>query len=80
MAAYGGTDQASIGPRGWSLQADITNDGIVSNGDLLHLRAQWLRTGTPVSADFNRDGVVNSYDLIQLRYQWLHTTLWHNLF
>jgi len=80
MGAYGGTDQASIGPRGWSLQADITNDGIVSNGDLLHLRAQWLRTGTPVSADFNRDGVVNSYDLIQLRYQWLHTTLWHNLF
>jgi hypothetical protein len=58
MGAYGGTDQASKTPSGWSLTADITNDGTVEFSDLVEQFFDWLMPGGQLFGDLNHDGKV----------------------
>jgi len=76
MGAYGGTAEASIGPCGWSLCGDITNDGIIDSDDLSEQLIDWLQSEDEQWSDLNRDGTVNLADLALLANEWLEETLW----
>ena len=77
MGAYGGTEQASIGPTGWASVADLNNDGTVSGNDFAILAASWLQTDFELSADFSHDSTVDFYDTIVFAQNWLSTTSWY---
>ena len=76
MGVYGGTAEASIGPWGWSLCGDVTNDGIVDSDDLSEQLIDWLQSGDEQWSDLNRDGTVNLADMALLANEWLEETLW----
>ncbi|MHC4616695.1 MAG: choice-of-anchor Q domain-containing protein [Planctomycetota bacterium] len=76
MGAYGGTSQASMGPHGWALPADLNNDGIVNWPDFGGQAEGWQKTADEQPGDANRDGVVNMTDLALLAEGWLDTTTW----
>ncbi|KKN60012.1 hypothetical protein LCGC14_0536510, partial [marine sediment metagenome] len=57
MGAYGGTSQASIGPIGWALLADMNNDRIVDWLDFGLWTGYWLDSGYELPGDLNRDGI-----------------------
>ena len=77
MGAYGGTAQASRTPVGWSLLADLTNDGIVDFMDLGHWAENWLGGDFNRPADFDRNAIVNLPDYAPLVHDWLAETNWH---
>lgn len=77
MGAYGGTEEASLPPYGWALQADITNNGIANFKDFAILSQLWLETGTNIRADLDRNKSVNLADLLILTDDWLNQTSWH---
>lgn len=77
LGVYGGTVEASRTPVGWSLLADINNDGLVGMEDFAILSKWWMRTLIePVHADFNRDAVMGMEDLVVLVESWIDRTLW----
>ncbi|MBN1123740.1 MAG: hypothetical protein JXA82_01945 [Sedimentisphaerales bacterium] len=76
MGVYGGTFEASLPTIGWSLSADITNDGQVGQDDFAILAQSWKQTVVDHGADSNQDSVVNLGDLESMTLQWLHTTEW----
>ncbi|MHB0945639.1 MAG: right-handed parallel beta-helix repeat-containing protein [Sedimentisphaerales bacterium] len=77
MGFYGGTEQASIPPNDWMLQADINNDGAVDIYDLYFLIDSYLSEDTQeVPADIRHDGTVNLADYVILAAEWLDTTNW----
>ncbi len=77
MGAYGGTDEASLTPHGWTLLSDANNDGISNLIDLEALGSQWLSAGENLPFDFNRDGIINSDDMALLAQEYLEQTSWH---
>ena len=77
MGAYGGTAEASMGPYGWVLLSDLTNDGIVNMVDYNWQAADWLKTAEEQAGDLNRDGVVDCMDLELLVGDWLDHTSWY---
>lgn len=66
MGAYGGTAEASLGPVGWTLRTDVTNDGRVDFHDL-----SWLTTSGGDGADLNADAFCDCADLALLSSEWL---------
>jgi len=76
MGAYGGTSQASMGPVGWNLLADMTNDGIVDIEDMAGQSQDWLGNASNLSGDLNRDGQVNLKDFALLASGWLEEAGW----
>ena len=71
MGRYGGTDQASVPPHGWSLLADINNDGLVNSKDFAFLVQSWMKSESQQPGDLDRNGTVNSADLALLTEDWL---------
>ncbi len=62
MGAYGGTSQASMGPVGWPMLADLNNDRVVDFADVGIWTGYWLDAGDELPGDLNRDGVVDWLD------------------
>jgi len=77
MGAYGGTTEASMPPPGWTLLADLTNDGIVSLTDFANQAKNWQNTAPTQPGDLNRNGTVNLSDSLLMATDWLNTTTWH---
>jgi len=77
MGAYGGTAEASMGPHGWALLGDLTNDGIVNLEDFSWQAVDWLESAEEQPGDLNRDGIVDGLDLWWLTGDWLDETSWH---
>ncbi|MCD6392542.1 MAG: hypothetical protein J7M40_03445, partial [Planctomycetes bacterium] len=80
MGAYGGTQEASIGPVNGAFLADITNDKVVNMADLAFFAAHWLQTDcrSPIrcgGADFLRNGRVGLDDFGALANDWLNRPL-----
>jgi hypothetical protein len=71
MGCYGGTNEASIPPHGWSLLADINNDGFINSKDFAFLVQSWMKSQNQQPGDLDRNGTVNSADLILLTQDWL---------
>jgi hypothetical protein len=77
MGAYGGTAQASMGPPGWNLLCDATNDGIINFADYAVMAEEWAMADVNgLSADFSRDGEVGINDAFELAEQWLELAMW----
>ncbi|MBE0536469.1 MAG: hypothetical protein IH624_12445 [Phycisphaerae bacterium] len=76
MGAYGGTTEASIAPRDWALQADLTNDGATNLADFAGLAEDWLRSASEQPGDLDRDGDVDGGDIALLAENWLKQTTW----
>jgi len=70
MGAYGGTAEASMAPYGWTLLADLDNDGRVKWSDLACMAANWQAGGANRSGDLSRDGAVDARDFALLARQW----------
>lgn len=79
MGAYGGTTEASKTPAGWSLLADLTNDGTVDFKDFAWQAKDWLHSESEQQGDLNRDGTVDVRDLALFVEHWLEQTIWHEL-
>ena len=77
MGAFGGTAEASMGPVGGVLRADLTNDGVVNLKDYAHLVRDWLKSDPTQPGDLNRDGSVDIFDLDLLLADWLKITPWY---
>jgi len=71
MGCYGGTAEASIPPYGWSLLADINNDGLVNLKDFAFQVQFWMKTESRQPGDLDRNGIVNTADLALLTEDWL---------
>ena len=71
MGCYGGTNQASIPPHGWSLLADINNDGLVNSKDFAFLVQSWMKSENQQPGDLDRNGTVKTADLALLTDDWL---------
>ncbi|MBN2592049.1 MAG: S8 family serine peptidase [Sedimentisphaerales bacterium] len=71
MGCFGGTDQAGVPPHGWSLLADINNDGLVNSKDFTFLAQYWMKSENRQPGDFDRNGTVDSADLALLMEDWL---------
>jgi hypothetical protein len=71
MGAFGGTAEASKSPEGWSLLADLNNDGICNFDDFAYQAKDWQETASRQPGDLNRDGTVNRADLALVVYDWL---------
>ncbi len=76
MGAYGGTAEASMAPYGWTLLADLTNDGIVDFRDFSFQATGWLTPVDVQAGDLNGNHVVDSGDLALLADDWLMQTAW----
>ena len=72
MGCYGGTDQAGVPPHGWSLLADINNDGFVNSKDFAFMVHSWMKSKSLLPGDLDRNGTVNSADLALLTNDWLN--------
>ena len=70
MGVYGGTAEASMVPPGWTLLADLDNDGHVGWLDLACVTADWQAAGVNRSADLSRNGAVDAADFALLGQQW----------
>ena len=70
VGAYGGTAEASLAPSGWTLLADMNNDGMVDWLDLGHMTTVWMRPGLRCETDLNRDGHTGAADLTLLAREW----------
>jgi parallel beta-helix repeat protein len=77
MGAYGGTTEASMGPHGWALLGDMTNDGIVNLKDLVLQASNWLASGSEQPDDLNRNRMVDLADLDLMTRDWLEQTSWY---
>jgi len=77
IGAFGGTAQASIPPPGWTLLADLTNNGKVELADLTWWLNCWLSTENNTPADLNRDSATDLADFARLAADWLAQTTWH---
>ena len=75
MGVYGSTAQASKTPAGWSIIADITNDGIVNIQDFAWI-AEFFLYGD-LNADFDRNQTVDFDDLAIMKENWLNQTTWY---
>ncbi|MBN1844569.1 MAG: hypothetical protein JW810_02720 [Sedimentisphaerales bacterium] len=71
MGYYGATAQASRTPVGWSLRADLNNDGRVDAFDAACWSAAWRISGQDIPADLDRSGAVGLADLQLLADDWL---------
>ena len=71
MGRYGGTAEAGIPPHGWSLLADINNDGLVNSKDFSFQVQSWMKTESRQPGDLDRNGIVNTADLALLSEDWL---------
>jgi hypothetical protein len=76
MGAYGGTSQASIGPAGWALLADLNNDGIIGWLDAGLWVQYWLAAGSELPADLDRNDTINGFDWALFGQDWSSETLW----
>lgn len=76
IGAYGGTAEASKTPFGWSLPADLTNDGIVDAEDFAYQTKTGYPAGMAIPGDLDRNGVVDLEDIAALLDAWLKTTVW----
>ncbi|MCP4710593.1 MAG: hypothetical protein GY869_18370 [Planctomycetes bacterium] len=84
MGAYGGTVEASMGPVGWGLLADLNNDGVVNLVDYGYQARGWLKSagetvavpGMEQPGDLDRDGVVGLSDLWRFTVDWLKVEGW----
>jgi predicted outer membrane repeat protein len=76
MGAYGGTAEASLPPIGWSLLADINNDGMVNFCDFAHTGANWQATAPQLPGDLDRNKSATPPDLSLLAEDWLRQTTW----
>jgi hypothetical protein len=77
IGAFGGTPLASKTPAGWSLLADLTNDGVVDFNDLSYQTIDWLKSGQCLPGDLNRDVVIDFVDVALFASDWLKETIWH---
>lgn len=77
LGYYGGTTEATKTPPDWSMTSDITNDGLVYHGDLLHQVTGWLFMEDNQNGDLNRDGVINLIDFLYLASEWMGQTSWY---
>jgi len=71
MGAYGGTDQASIGPNGWSGRKDYNNDGITNFTDFACWSDNYVYSH---GKRIRRNADAN--DLALLAHCWLDRTTW----
>jgi len=71
MGCFGGTNKASVPPHGWSLLADINNDGLVNSKDFALLVQSWMKSESQQPGDLDRNDTVNSADLALLTEDWL---------
>ena len=76
MGAYGGTAEASLPLIGWSLLADINNDGTVNFCDLAHAGADWNATAPQLPGDLDRNQIAAPGDLSLFADDWLMQTTW----
>ncbi|MHC4501106.1 MAG: right-handed parallel beta-helix repeat-containing protein, partial [Planctomycetota bacterium] len=76
MGAYGGTAIASMGPPGWALLGDLSNDGIVNWLDLGGQAEDWLESANEQPGDLNRDSVVDMIDFAMLAEEWMQEAVW----
>jgi len=76
MGAYGGTAEASLPPIGWSLLADINNDGIVNFCDFACAGADWNVNAPHTPGDLDRNKGIAPPDLSLLADDWLTETSW----
>lgn len=56
--------------RGWTLLADLDNDGRVRWPDLACMAADWQARGANRNGDLSRDGTVDAGDFALLARQW----------
>lgn len=77
MGTYGGTAEASKTPAGWSLLADLSNDGTVDWQDFAYTASDWFVTADEQPGDLDRNGVVDLADLALFVDDWLKQTTWH---
>jgi len=77
MGIYGGTAQASKSPAGWSVIADITNDGIVNFEDFAWMAEYFWHRADGITGDLNRDRIVYFDDLSIMGEKWLQQTTWY---
>jgi predicted outer membrane repeat protein len=64
MGAYGGTSQASMSDSTIGNIADLNNDDIVNNVDLMLMCEAWLSSEPLLKADMNRDSNVDFRDYL----------------
>jgi len=76
MGAYGGTNQASLAPYDWSLQADLNNDGVVDFEDISLIAEDWLIGKARNPSDLDRNGVINMCDFALFGQIWQKSTDW----
>jgi parallel beta-helix repeat protein len=76
MGAFGGTSEASKAPGGWSLLADLTNDGRVNFIDLAHQATIVGEHDNALPGDLDRNAAVDMADVGLLAEDWLKTTIW----
>lgn|GEM_PF-6367877 len=76
LGVYGGTREASVGPYGWALLADVTNDGMAHFLDLAELSISWLNVGSSQEADLDRNGRVDMDDYVLFAEAWRARTCW----
>ena len=77
MGAFGGTPLASKTPYGWSLLADLTNDGIVDFNDFSYQAYDWIQTGDCLPGDLDRNRTIDFFDIALFSSDWLNQTSWH---
>jgi predicted outer membrane repeat protein len=78
MGCYGGTAEASRTPAGWSLLADMNNDGAVEMEDFAILSGSWgIGNIWPLHPDLTRNGTVDLEDFLLLVESWMGRTTWH---
>ena len=71
MGAYGRTSQAGIGPHGWAILSDLTNDAVVDYLDLRDQLENWLKTEKELPGDLNRNGIIDMIDYAILASEWM---------
>ena len=77
VGPFGGTAEASIGPAGWALLADISNNGIVNLEDFSIFAADWLDSQENCPGDLTHQNGVTLDDLILLVNDWFKVTSWY---
>jgi len=76
MGVFGGTSEASKTPAGWSLLADLTNDGRVNFIDLAAQAAILGEQDNALPGDLDRNAAVDMADVVLLVEDWLRTSTW----
>jgi len=76
MGAFGGTAEAAIGPPGWTIPSDYTNDGIANFADFAFFSQDRPFTAGKYHAEPDPTPTLSPLDLALFADRWLDRTTW----